>query len=66
MASGDGNAECASHKGPGRGNFISFSPPPARSAHRGQRQHSGHGGELGGGGCTWRSEVDSEETWDRE
>jgi len=20
----------------------------------------GHGGELGGGGCTWRSEVDSE------
>jgi len=62
-ASGDWNAECASHQGPGKGNLIFFPTPLPRSAHRGERQLSGQGGELGGGGCTWRSEVDSEEMW---
>jgi hypothetical protein len=60
--SGDGNAECALHKGPGRGNFIFFSPPLDSSPLEAGRQHSGRGGELGGGGRTRRKrEGDLEE-----
>jgi len=43
------------------GKFHSFSPPLDSSALGGERQHSGCGGELGGGGCTTRREVDLEE-----
>jgi len=49
-------------KGQG-GEFFFFSPPLARSTLRRERQHSGHGGELGGAECTGRSEVDLEEMW---
>jgi len=69
MASGDGNADCASHKGPGRGNFIFFLARLDSSALGGERQHSGRGGELGGGGCTERRrglgrEKHTCRTWD--
>jgi hypothetical protein len=47
------------------GEIVFFSPPLARSTLRGERQHSGHGGELEGGRWTWSSEVDSEEMWTR-
>ena len=54
------------------GKFHFVSPPLDTSALGGERQHSGRGGELGGGDAlrgekwTWRREVDSEETWTRE
>jgi len=46
----------------GQGGEISFLfHHHQQGALRGQRQHSGHGGELGCGGCTRRREVDLEE-----
>ena len=46
----------------GQGGEISFfSPLLDSSTLGGERQHSGRGGELGGGGWTRRREVDSEE-----
>jgi len=46
----------------GQGVEISFfSPPLDSSALGGERQHSGRGGELGGGGCTRNTDVDLEE-----
>jgi hypothetical protein len=48
------------------GKFHSVSPPLDSSALAGETQHSGRRGELGGGGCSWRREVNWEATWTRE
>ena len=71
MASGDGNAECASHKGPGRGNFILFHHHwiVAHSEEKGSTRDAEvnleAGDALRGEKWTWRREVYLEETLTR-